>query len=433
MGRAPAALQTAAMWSRPFFFLQACRRRYGDIFTVRATGHPPLVFCSDPAGIRTITSAAEMLLLGGQGASPVCPIVGGRSFMLADGHEHLAGRRQALSIFGFRNVRLHAAMVQRAAARAIASWPRDTPLSLHPRLRALTLEVILRTVTGRHDGPLDTQLSALMDAVLRMLEITSSPVLTEPYLRHGLGGRRWQRFVGDREAVDRMLFELIGEALRDGSSPLAGIARSLAAAGVEPSPKRLRDHLMSIVLAGHETTAAQVTWAFQLLAHNPSAQATLAAETRAGGSDRYLAATIQEVLRHRCVFVFGVPRVVRSRFELADHTIHAPAQLLCGLYLLHHDAALYPSPDRFMPERFMGRPPDPGIWMPWGAGRKRCPGLHMATMEMETVLSTTLRELKIEPANRSMERPRWRSVIVAPHAGGRVVLRSRQRSAASVP
>jgi cytochrome P450 len=190
--------------------------------------------------------------------------------------------------------------------------------------------------------------------------------------------------------------------------------------------RRLRNNVMSLILAGHETTAAQLAWAFQLLAHHPAARDRLLREIDSESGDEYLTATIQEVLRHRCVFVFAIPRAVAKPVEIGGWTYTPPVHLLACIYLLHHDDAAYPDPGAFRPERFLEAPPDPSTWMPWGGGRKRCPGLHLAMLEMKVVLRTVLRERIPEAAARRMERPRWRSVIVAPHAGSRVVLARRR-------
>jgi len=190
---------------------------------------------------------------------------------------------------------------------------------------------------------------------------------------------------------------------------------------------QLRDNLMSLILAGHETTASQLAWAFQLLAHNPPAQTRLIEEIDENTGDEYLTATIQEVLRHRPVFLFAIPRAVKQPIEIGAWTYRPPAHLLACIYLLHHDPDIYPEPERFRPERFLEGQPSPYMWLPWGAGRKRCPGSHLAMLEMKTVLRTVLESTTVSPASRHMERPRWRSVIVTPHAGSRVVLRRRER------
>jgi cytochrome P450 len=426
----PAPIQTFLFWSRPFQYLHHCRRRYGSTFTLKATSHPPLTFLSEPREIRSLMAAPEDVLRAGEGGASVSPIVGERSFMLSDGAEHRIGRKKVLAAFHAQVVERHANVTAEAAARAVSAWPTDTAVALHPRLKILTLEVVLRTLTGRFTGQLDDATRTLRDRVIEMLQVTASPVLVEPHLRHGPGRRTWSRFLRARAQVDELLAELIDETSQSPQVP-GGLLGELATLcnpdGSQQSPGQVRDNAMSVILAGHETTAAQLAWAFQLLAHNPNVRDRLHAEIDAGPSDEYLTATIQEVLRHRCVFLFAIPRAVAKQIEIGSHIHRPPAHLLACIYLLHHDPTIYLDPHTFRPERFLESPPDPHTWIPWGGGRKRCPGLHLAMFEMKTILRTVLSERTVQPASKHMERPRWRSVIVTPHAGARVVLRTRHR------
>ncbi|MGN6372384.1 MAG: cytochrome P450 [Solirubrobacteraceae bacterium] len=422
-------LQTALFWRSPFVYLSYCRRRYGSRFTLNATTHPPLVFLSDASDIRTLVAAPENDLRAGEGGATVSPIVGERSFMLSDGEPHRHGRKTVVAAFHRQTVRRHGDVVANAAQRALASWPTDETVAVHDKLRAITLEVILRSLTGRLEGALDERVELLHRRVLEMLAVTQSATLVEPRLRYGPGRRVWRRFQYRRAQTDELLNALIADRqhLTDSGDDLLSQMASLPGDdGVRDSAQRLRDNAMSLILAGHETTAAQLAWAFQLLAYNPSVRDRLIREIDADRTDEYLTATLQEVLRHRCVFVFSIPRAVAKPVEIGGWAYTPPAQILACIYLLHHDAAIYRDPYAFRPERFLESPPDPRTWIPWGGGRKRCPGLHLAMMEMKIVLRTVLRERTPHAAARRMERPRWRSVIVAPHAGSRVLL-SRRR------
>lgn len=427
--RSPVLLQTAQLWSRAFSYLEAQSRRRGPRFTLRAPGHPPLVFVSDPEGIRAILAEPERTLRPGLGAAAVCPIVGEQSFMLAHGAEHAIPRSAVLAALNGTEVRCHSPMIRSVASRAIADWPVETPISLHDRLRPLTLEIALRILLGRFDeDDLDAQTWRLHRAVLAMLSVTSSPVLTEAYLRsHGPGRNIWQRFLRDRREVDETLYALIEARPREPRQ--RGLIDVLADLrnpdGSTSTPNQVRDNVMSILLAGHETTAAQLTWAFQLLAHDQKAQTTLAAEVARGEEERYLDATVKEVLRHRCVFVFGIPRELAATFSLGGQAIDPPAQLLPCIYLLHHDPHRFADPESFSPDRFLTSNANLKDWLPWGGGRRRCPGAHLATHEIKTVLAAVLATHAVEPASKRIEPPSWRSVIVTPRHGGRVVLRRR--------
>jgi cytochrome P450 len=425
----PAPTQTFAFWKWPFTYLEQCRDRYGSRFTLHATNYPPLVFLSDPDDIKAIFIAPAEALHPGEGGATIAPIVGESSFMLRDEQEHLEGRKAVLPGLHAKLVRRHDELVGEVARREAASWPREVPFALHPRLRALTLEVILRRIFGASLRLTDDRLYALRDRLLGMLSVSASVVLPEPLLRHGPGRGIWRCFLRDRAAVDRLIYAIIEDRLRAEESlsdVLGGLLQARNADGSAMSLRQLRDNVMSIVLAGHETTASELAWAFQLLAHNPRVLNKLIDELDGGAGEEYLTATIQEVLRHRPVFLFTIPRAVKQPIVLGGWTYRPGAQLLGCIYLLHHDPALYPQPHEFRPERFVGAPPASSAWLPWGGGRKRCPGLHLAMLEMKTVLRTVLSSMTVLPAARRIEHARWRSVIVTPHAGSRVVLHPRR-------
>jgi cytochrome P450 len=195
------------------------------------------------------------------------------------------------------------------------------------------------------------------------------------------------------------------------------------------SDSELRDNLMSMILAGHETTAGEVLWAFQLLAHNPRVQRKLAAEIDEGTEERYLAAVVHETMRHSPVFLFAIPREVVKSIEIGGRTYHPPVRLIACTYLLHHDPKMYPQPHEFRPERFIDEPPEPRAWLPWGGGHKFCLGRRFALSEVKTILRQVLLTRTVLPASRHIERPQWRSAILVPHAGGRVVMRARYSGA----
>jgi cytochrome P450 len=425
--RLPSALQTFAFWKWPLGFLERARGRYGSSFTLRAIGYPPLVFVSDPEDLRTIFGAPCETLRAGEGSMTLMPLIGESSFMLCDGEEHLAGRRAVLPAFHNRAVQGYAELVSALARREVASWPRDTPFALHSRLHALTLEIILRVIFG---AGRDERLRALAERLLAMLSVTASVVLPEPILRHGPGALIWRRFLRQRAEVDELIFALLEERAAPAGESGGLVARLFAARnpdGSEMSPRQVRDNVVTAIVSGHETIASELEWAFQLLAHNPTVLRTLLGEIDSdGGEEEYLTATINEVMRHRPAFPFTIPRAVERPVDVGGWTCSSPAQLVACTYLTHHDPALYPRPNAFRPERFLEARPSPTTWVPWGGGRRRCLGRHMAMLEMKAVLRTVLSSVTVHPAARRMEHPRWRSVVITPHAGSRVVLRSRK-------
>jgi tetraprenyl-beta-curcumene synthase len=422
---APATLQTLAFWRDPHRYLAWCRRRYGSRFTIRTHGLPPFVFMSDQDDIMAIVRAPADVLYPGAGAAVIAPLVGEGSFMLAEEDKHLEGRRAILPAFQNRCVRAHAEMINDIVRREVALWPRDRPVAIHPYLRALSLRVILRTIFG-HETASHRELHTRL---LRMLTITASLTLQEGQLRPIPPWRHlWRGFLSERAAVHGLIDELISEeahAPARESGLLAMLLEGTASSeDCDVDHRQIRDDLMSVILAGHETTASELAWAFQLLAHN-RATATSLVESLDNDEERYLAATVQEVLRHRPVFLFTIPRVVNAPFEIAGRAFHPPVHLMGCIYLMQHDPAIYEDPERFRPERFLAAEPPPEVWMPWGGGRKRCPGHHLAVLEMQLVLRTVLSELRVLPVGNRVETARWRSVIVTPGRGSRVLLRTR--------
>jgi len=422
--RLPRIVQTLAAANRPFELLEFGRRR-GKTFTIRVVGQEPLVFLSDPADVQELLGAPADALYAGEGAAPpLLPILGDRSFMLLEGDGHLHGRKILLPGLQSRAVRQHADGVVELTEREVASWPRDAPFALHPRLRALVLEMILQVAFGP-----DPRLPRLRDILLGAFSIFSSMLLPTPLLRRVPPGRaRWSRFQRQLAEADEIVYALIDER-GEGPGGRSHMVDLLSAAHDEDPVamprKALRDNIITMLLAGHETTASTLAWSFQALAHNPAALRGVVEEIDGESGNAYLTATVQEVLRYRPVFIFTIPRVVKRDVEIGGDVFSAPARLLGAIYLIHHDPTIYPDPHLFQPERFLGSSPGAPLWVPWGGGRKRCPGLHLAMMEMEIVIRTVLSKLAIQPAAKTMERARLRSLIVTPHDECRLILSDR--------
>ncbi len=420
----PGSIQTLACRWMPLGLFEWCSRNLGDSFTLYPVDLPPVVFLSNPADIRAVLTAPSAVLHPGEGGNAIAPIVGARSFMLQDHEEHLHARRIILPSFSASAVEAHTRRVTEIVEDEIASWPVQSPFAVFPRLRSMSLRIILGTVF--HDD--GNRLRRLHDQMLRMLDITASFVLVEPRLRHLPVWRGiWRRFLRERATVDEEIRKLIDAARATPSNDVLG--RLLAATNTDGSPlssAQLRDNIVSVILAGHETTASEGAWALQLIAQAPDVQARLAEEIDAGSEESYLQATVAEVLRHRPVFLFAIPRVVAAPFELGGLTYKPPTQLLACIYLLHHNPDLFETPDAFAPERFLSNASALSTWLPWGGGHKRCPGHRLATLELQSVIRTTLSTRTVLPASRRIERAQWRSVIITPAKGGRVLLSARQ-------
>lgn len=427
----PAALQTLACRLWPIAYLERCSLRYGSRFTVYPVDMDPLVFLSDPEDVRSLYAAPSTHLRSGSGGDVVAPLFGESAFMLHDGDEHLRGRSHVAPAFRRAAISRCEPMISRLLEDEAKSWPVGTAFPIHDSLRALTLRIALEAFVGRCEG-----FEELHRQLIRLLSVMASLVLQEPRLRHLPGWRRtWNSLLRRRLDVDRLIFELIARRRACGArEDLLG--RLLAAQNQDGSPfsdRQIRDNLVSVLVAGHETTAAELAWGFQLLAHNPPVQDRLAQEIHDGRGEDYLTATVHEILRHRPVFLFSAPREVVQPIEIGGWTYRPPVRLLACNYLLQHDPAFHPEPEEFRPERFLGGAPPARAWLPWGGGRKRCLGQGLAMLELRAVLRFVLARWSIAPAGPRIERPRWRTVLVSPHAGSRIVLCAPRPSPTRLP
>jgi cytochrome P450 len=427
-GPLPSVLQTLSCRWLPFAYMDRCGARLGERFTVYPLDMVPLVFLSDPMEIHAILTAPPTSLHPGAGATVIAPLIGERSFMLRDEDEHICARRAITPAFHKRMVADHVQMLRDGVEREVASWPVDRVISVHPRIRALTLRVILRAIFGEEN----VTSQRLHARLLEMLSVTASVVLQEPKIRRVPGWRRtWRRFVKQRAEVDQLIYALIArrraQAEPQGTDLMGMLLSARCTDGSPMSEQEIRDNLMSMILAGHETTTGELSWAFQLLAHHPDAQERLIEELDEGVGEAYLDATVNETMRHKPVFLFTIPRAVMKPIDIGGWTYRPPAHLAGCTYLMHHNPEFFPDPHEFRPQRFIDEPPQPRTWLPWGGGRKHCLGRHFALLEVKAVIREVLSNKRVQAASTHIERPSWRSAILVPRAGGRVVLRKRRR------
>jgi cytochrome P450 len=427
-GPLPAALQTVGCRWFAFRYFEMAHERFGDRFCVYPLYMPPLVFLSDPEDIRSVLTADPAVLHPGSGSGILTPLIGKRSFMLLEEDEHIISRKTVTPAFHQGMVRDQAAIVHGIVESEIAGWPLNTTLALHPRIRAMTLRVILKVIFGEQDETLEDLHAVLM----AMLTVTTSFLLQEPKLQHVPGWRSiWRRFVQQRDTADRLIYALMRRRRAQSDSQQTDLLNMLLAGeqtdGSPMTEAEIRDHLMSMILAGHETTTGELTWAFQLLAHNQRVQDRLREEIDSGTEEQYLSATVNETMRRKPVFLFVIPREVVEPIEVGGRVYRPPVHLAGCTYLMHHNPELYPKPYEFRPERFIDEHQQPRTWLPWGGGRKHCLGRHFALMEVKAILREVLATRQVLPASRHIEEPRWRSAILVPRDGGQVILRDRRR------
>lgn len=422
------ALQKLGWIARPEALMLRSRATIGPVFTLEL----PIgaaVFLSEPAAIKEVFTGDPGRFRAGEGNQPLAPVLGPASLLLLDGATHLRRRRLLLPPFHGERLAGYAAEMASVTAADVASWPRDVAFALEPRMRAITLEIILRLVFGLTEGP---RYDELRERFAGLLPRGLGNLALVPGLRRELGGRSpWGRFMANLRAIDELLFAEIAE--RRAASDLeqrhdilslllgAGAADPLAeGTGEDVRPltdAELRDELMTLLLAGHETTATALSWTFELLFRHPEAYAALRADP--GGP--WLDAVATEVLRLRP----PLPVVVR---RLSDDATVAGRELPAGtrvapcIFLAHREPESYPVPSAFRPERFLGAGPQTYAWLPFGGGTRRCVGAAFAQMELRTVLRTVLEHVDPRAADHHADRPARRTIVLAPSRGARAVV-----------
>jgi cytochrome P450 len=426
--RMPRVLQMTGWQFRPIAFLEQCRRRYGKRFTVRFHGMPAFVMHATPEAAKEIFTAPPDVLHPGEGARILEPVLGKNSVILLDEGDHLSQRKLMLPSFHGEKMKRLEGLMYEVAEREVDAWPKDRAVELHPRFQALTLEVILRTVFGLDPG---SRLDAVREQITREAELATQPLSAVPQLQ-GHWNPRWRKFVDTRAAVDRHVFDLIADrrAERAKGTDRDDILSLLLDArhddGSPMSDQELRDELMTLLVAGHETTASQLAWVMERLAREPRVVDNLVAEVDGADGDAYLTATIQETMRRRPVLPNAAPRLVKKPVEI-DGWHYEPngVCVVVNSYLIHHDPDIYPDPYAFRPERFLDEPPGTYTWTPFGGGRRRCLGASFALMEMKVILRA-LFERSIPVAGRDgVEIPARRAITIAPSQAAPTVLKPR--------
>ena len=403
-GAAP-ALQTLEWIARPTVLLRRSAARYGEPFTLRTLWtDAPMVVVSDPATVRRIYAEPPDVLRGGASSAVIQPFVGPGSVLVLDGEPHLRRRRELLPPLHGERMLAHRDGVAALARAEVARWPAGAPLRTLPRMQALTLEVIMRVVFGSRDERLRAALRAALDLTSSLPRLMAM-ALTPP------GSPPWRRFLRAVARVDAVVHEAV-RARRRGAGPPAVVDELIAMAGTE---RELRDQLVTLLAAGHETTAGSLAWALERLARHPEVQARLRAD-----GDAYLDAVVREVLRVRPV-LSATPRQAVAPYTVGEWTVPAGTHVTPCPYLAHRRAEYWPDPTAFRPERFLDGAPEPFSWLPFGGGTRRCAGAAFATMELKAVLGEVVAAVDLRPDRRAGERMRRRGVTLLPSRGGRVI------------
>jgi len=413
---------------RPIAFMEDCRRRYGDSFSVRFLGFErPMVLISDPEAIKALYRERSHGLPPGRDII-LGPILGAKSLLLQEGDEHLSRRKLMLPPFHGERMRSYEATVTEIVEAEIDSWPLGEEFPIHARMQAVTLEVILRVVFGVSSGPRLDRLRGMLSTVLQETADPGRQMLGMVLQR--LGGRgMFARFEGQLREVDELLLAEIAEHReRDDLPEREDILSMLMLAefedGSRMEDRELRDQLMTLLLAGHETTATALAWTFDLLLRHPAVLGRLRDSLQAGEED-YLRATISESLRLRPVIPLAGRRLGTDL--VADGlTLPAGTDVTPAIWLTHTRPDLYPEPFAFRPERFLDGSPETYAWIPFGGGVRRCIGAAFAEFEMRIVLREVLTRCELRKADPAPERTGRRNITLSPLKGTPVVVTDRQ-------
>jgi cytochrome P450 len=423
-GPSLSAEEQSARWSsEPLPFLEECRERYGDTFTLRLRHLGTWVLLSDPEDVKRVFSTDTNDLGVGVPNLALRPVLGAHSVMLSEEPEHMARRKLMLPRFHGERMREDAEMMTELARREVRAWPVGEPFALWPRMQALTQEVVMRAVFGDDEGRLDrlrdllTKLTAAVNDEGRLRELAER-------------GPQWlEESPGWREAMAPVEAEVLAEAARrraageDGRKDAVSIL--VEARGEDGSPlseKELRDELLTLLTDG--PTSSSLAWVFERLLRHPEKLERLQSELLAGEGEAYLDAVIKETLRLRPPVSVVVRRLLKPAtlggYDLPAETLIAPC-----VYLIHHRADVYENPGEFIPERFLTQRAAVPTWIPFGGGARRCLAASYAEQEMKRVLRTVLEEVELEPVESEGERVTRGAIAFSPAQHGLVVAKPR--------
>ena len=420
--RQPQYAQALQWLARPQEFMLRQRDRFGDVFTFDFITGFPLVVLADPEDVKTVFTGSPKVMHAGEANVVLGPILGTNSVLLLDEDRHLRERRLLLPPFHGDRMRRYAEIMEEAVEREVSTWSAGEKMPLIDRMQAITLEVIMRAVFGVESG---AEMERLRQLLVNMLSLTTDPGRLVAGLFFGIDS---DRVVSSRRAaldpVDEELYRIIAAHRED---PLLGerddILSMLLMArdedGRPMSDDELRDELMTLLIAGHETTASTLAWAFERLVHEPEKLERLVAEVREDDGDAYTEAVIQETLRLRPVIPMVV-RVITEPITVGQGRFRLPAgsRVAPSILLVHLREDIYPEPFEFRPERFIAEPPGTYTWIPFGGGMRRCIGASFAQFEMRAVLRGVLGAVDLAPAG-GAERISRRAITLVPRHGGR--------------
>jgi len=429
----PSRLRVLSFATSPFAFLDGCAARYGDWFTVRPPGLTPFVFTSEPDAIREVFAGEPEELRAGEANASLGALMGAQSLILLDGAKHLRERRLMLPPFHGERMHAYGALMLEITDRIVDAWDPHQPILLHKTMQAITFEVILSAVFGFEDSGPRAALGSAFERLFRLFGSPLAALLGVPMFQIEAGGMApWGKVVRLKREISELLFGEFRRRRAAGANGRSDVLSLLLEArdenGAPMSDEALRDEMLTLMLAGHETTAASLAWAFYWLLSNPAVLARLRAEVaehhgdpRALGQLPYLDAVVKETHRLAPV-VPNVGRKLRSPMQLGSRRLPADILVAPCIYLAHRRPDLWAEPQRFDPERFLGARVNPVAFFPFGGGMRRCIGAAFATYETKVVLTRIAAgaDLRLLPGYQA--RAVRSSIALAPSGGLPVTL-----------
>jgi len=422
--KSPAILQLIHWIARPLSFMRSCSDRYGDCFTVKSLGPrmSPAVVFSDPRALQIILTSDDSEEFDASGERNVIfePLLGAQSVIGLSGDRHRRMRHLMMPPFHGERMRSYAQLIDGITDEVTRRWIAGKPFSLRKSMQAISMRVILRAVFGLDEGVryqhMERHLGSLLDEMSNPLSVS---LLYLPILRQNLGPLSpWGNFVRKRERIDRLIYDEIAERRTRPNASHNDILTLLMSArdeaGEALTDAELRDELMTLLAAGHETTATALTWALYWIHKFPKVREQLLAELHAldapadpGVLSRlpYLNAVCCETLRIYPVGMLTFPRVTTSTVELMGYSLEPGTLVVGSIYLTHRREDIYPDPDHFKPERFLERRFSPFEYLPFGGGARRCIGMAFAQFEMKLVISRILSNFELALADTRSVRP----------------------------
>jgi cytochrome P450 family 110 len=445
--KAPKLLQMLGAVVQPIRYLDDLARRYGNFFTARFIGFPPQIVVSDPVAIQQILTADPQLFISGAGNQLLRPLVGVNSMLVLDGDRHQRERKLLMPALHGERMRTYAETIQEITTDVISRWQVEQSVIARPPMQEISLTVILRTVFGLQAGPRYDQMRLIMTDMLNAFNhpLSATFLFLKP-LQKDLGAwTPWGKFLQQQRQLDELIYQEISDrrqanaaARARGEEPTGTDILSLLLTardedGQPMSDAELRDELITLLMAGHETTAIALSWALYWLHAKPEVEQRLRQElqsldltnTEPTNITRlpYLDAFLSEVLRIYPVGLFTFPRILQAPMSLMGYNLPTGTMLSICIYLTHQNPELYPEPRSFRPERFLERQFSPYEYLPFGGGSRRCIGSAFSLFEMKLVLATLLSKCTFSLAEPGPIKPSRRGLVLAPSGGVRLVVK----------